>query len=198
MGIACGIANSVPFVGGLKFCLAYNAVHKAFTIKPSTGRAIFYNKAVDSLVDGGYWARIDGLYILCAHTNTNGESLYNWKNPAGTTNATNFNSPIHTPDQGILYNGTTQYTDLNFTPSVNGVNYTQNSATFGLYIRTDITSAGAHGTAGNVDVKDCFAIPRYTDDLAYARINASSSMNKANKVKSDRCGHIFLKRQSIK
>jgi len=61
------------------------------------------------------------------------------------TNATAYNAPTFTALEGFTGNGTTQYIDCNWNPSVNGVNYVQNSASFGYYARTIVD--GSQGVA---------------------------------------------------
>lgn len=66
---------------------------------------------------------------------------------------TNVNSTTFTAGEGFQGNGTTMYLDTNYNPSVDGVKYTLNSASFGAYSTTDIndnktligtTSAGGY------------------------------------------------------
>ena len=169
------VTNNTGFVSG------YQAVYNAYTTKPVDSLSKFYNRAVKLLDDSARWTRIDGLYVFANHTNANGEALYNWKNPTGTTNGTNYNSPVHTANQGLQYSGTTNYTNLNFTSSVDGVNYTQNSATFGLYIRTNIAiNSTFHGTAFNTDLKDCLIASRYATNFAHIRTNDGTQISSAN------------------
>jgi hypothetical protein len=61
------------------------------------------------------------------------------------------NAPSFTASQGYTGNGTSSYINTGFTPSVNGVNYTQNSASFGTYIRNNRTTGG-NATAMSTDI----------------------------------------------
>ena len=150
----------------------YQTVYNDFTTKPNAARDVIYNKMVKDLVAGAYWPRFDTFHFHAAHINSAGEAHINWKLP-GTYNSTAYNAPIHTADQGILGNGTTQYIDYNFTPSVNGVNFIRDSASHILYIRTDIQSVGIHG------------IYESADNLNYILYNRSTSGNQCAIVTND-------------
>jgi len=160
-------------------CDEYKAVYDAFVTKPDAVRSAIYDTMVCALVAGGYWQRMDLFHFFANHVNSAGEALINWKNP-GTFDATNFNNPIHTPDQGILYDGLTQYTMHNWIASVNGINYIRDSASQILYIRTNISSAGLHGTTNNDDLKNIYIIPKFTTDNSYIKTNDNITLGVAN------------------
>ena len=98
------------------------------------------------------------------------------------TNATAYNAPTFTALEGFTGNGTTQYIDCNWNPSVSGVNYTQNSASMIMYVRTNIGGNGTqlHGTYGNVDNKNCLIIPKVTGNLAYIVTNENTPISGTN------------------
>lgn len=85
--------------------------------------------------------------------------------------ATAYNAPTHTANQGFLFNGTTQYIDNNWIPSISGVNYTQNSASQILYIRSgNPIDSRRHGIFGSADSKDmCIFIRSLSTDTWYIR-----------------------------
>jgi len=170
-----GEGDIVMGVHGLEtLCAEYIPVYKIFTKKPSEPDKTYQSDLVCDLVATHYWPRIDIMRVYANHTNENGEACYNFKNPA-LYGATIVNAPIHTFRQGFLFNGTTQYLNNNWVPSVSGVNYTQDSASQILYIRTNIQSIGSHGTNSNTDNKNTNIVNRYTDDKAYFRINQLGS-----------------------
>jgi len=178
-----GEGDIVMGVHGLEtLCAEYIPVYKIFTKKPSEPDKTYQSDLVCDLVAAHYWPRIDIMRVYANHTNANGEACLNWKNPA-LYGATIVNAPIHTFRQGFLFNGTTQYLNNNWVPSVSGVNYTQNSASQILYIRTDIASTGIHGTSSNNDLKDCYIWPRRnTNDWAYIRINDDTYVNSGSAI----------------
>lgn len=139
-------------------CAEYETVYNAFTTPPDSTRNTIYDTMVCALVDSKHWYRFDAFYFHAAHTNGASEALINWINP-GTNDATLHGTvlpPAFTIDQGFLGNGSNNYVDYNFIPSTHGINYTQNSASQILYIRTDVSSAaGRHGIYNCTDNFDC-------------------------------------------
>jgi len=158
------------------YCAEYQAVYDAYTTKPDPVYAAIDNTMVAGLVSDGVWAKLDVMWVYAVHTNGAGEALINWPNP-GTFDATAFNAPTFTAYQGFLGNGTTQYINTGgWIPSVNGVNYTQNSASMIIYTRNDITSYGNHGTFENVDNKDTRINLRHPAGSSYSNINSNGAM----------------------
>ncbi|KKM71055.1 hypothetical protein LCGC14_1434530 [marine sediment metagenome] len=157
------------------FGAEYQAVYDAYTTKPDAATAAIWNTCVETWVANGEWATKDIIYVYAAHTNGAGEALINWKTP-GTFDATAFNAPTFTADEGFLGNGTTQYINTGgWIPSVNGVNYLQDDASQIIYIRTDISGNTLHGIhhSGNPSVS---IIPRLVGD-AYISINDNADLS---------------------
>ena len=77
-----------------------------------------------------------------------------------------------------------RYISQNWIPSVNGVNYTQNSASQTLYIRTGVdntSTAAGHGTNASADSKDMFLNPRRSStNLSYTKTNDAAYNSGAN------------------
>ena len=80
---------------------------------------------------------------------------------------TNVNSTTFTAGQGFTGNGTTMYLDTNYNPSIQGVKYTLNSASFGAYSNTNIndnkTLIGTSSAAGY-----SFIYSRYLGNALFA------------------------------
>ena len=161
------------------FTTEYQAVYDAYTTKPNDATAAIWNACVALWVANGEWATKDVIYNYAAHTNGGGEALINWKNP-GTFDATAFNAPTHTANEGFTGNGANAYIGWNWNPAANGVNYVQDDASMGGYIRTNIAENAGIGTAINADNKDCFMYPRSVGDVAIIRINDATSTQSAN------------------
>lgn len=170
-------------INNVSFVAAYQAVYDAYTTKPVDSLARYDNKMVKRLVDSSLWVKFDRFKYYAIHTNNNGEALINWPNP-GTGNSTLHGkaNPAFTALQGFLGSTTDScWVGTNFVPSVNGSQYTQNSASFILYIRTNVSSATqTHGTWNNTDGKDMGFIPKYSTNMSYARINDGGSDGAAN------------------
>lgn len=160
----------------------YKPVYSAKVSKPTGLQKYAENWLAKEWVRLDLWQYTDHFLLLGSHTNDDFEALINWMNP-GTLDASNINDPVHTPKQGLQYNGTDSYTDTNMNPSVNGVNYTQNSASQIIYIRTDIKTFSRHGIYGSADLKDCYIWPcRDLDPVfrAYISTNNNASIYNNN------------------
>ena len=104
------------------------------------------------------------------------------------TNATAYNAPTFTAYEGFLGNGTTQYIDCNWNPSINGVNYTQNSASQIVYVRTDVAHLNTrYGVSGSADGKNIFIMPRRSESPTKAAIetNDNTQIYTADAVSGD-------------
>lgn len=107
----------------------------------STGRKVLVNKFIKDLKSDLAISRLsdafDVLYLL-AHENQVA-ALTNLVKDAHHGIA--FNSPTFTTDRGFTGNGSSAYINTNYNPSTQGVAYTLNSASFGIYSRNALTGA---------------------------------------------------------
>jgi hypothetical protein len=95
------------------------------TTQPSLPRKIAINTLITSLKAAGIWSLLDVMYVMAA--NDSQAASLNWKNPA-TFALTLRGTPMFTKDRGYQGDSLASALKTGFTPSVNGVNYTQNSA----------------------------------------------------------------------
>ena len=109
-------------------------------IQPDATRQNLINNLIKELKADGIWAKFDCFWMFAAHTNTNGEALLNWIKNAN--NCTLVNAPTFTVDRGIqcAVSGS-KYINSNYNPFTNAVNYILNSASFGVYSRTNVGGA---------------------------------------------------------
>jgi len=106
---------------------------------PNTAGQRHLNAMLLELKAGGFWTIFDVFYMF-ANNGSTGFSQLNWKAPA-SFQCTLINAPTWTSNKGYNLNGTSQYLDTNFNPSVNGVEYTLNNAGRYAYVnRTTITN----------------------------------------------------------
>lgn len=117
------------------FSAEYQAVYGEFTTKPSADVADAQNTMVSTLVSDGNWTLIDGMWIFAGHTNGAGESLIQWKNPTGNK-AVLVNAPAFVAFEGFTGDALTSYENLQWNPTDDGSNYTQDAAAFILAIHT--------------------------------------------------------------
>lgn len=118
------------------YCAEFDTVYAAFDTEPHDDTAVYMNAMVNSLDSAGLWDRMDFFYVFSAHDSV--DSFINWVHP-GTYDITNYNA---TWDkwQGFTGNGSSAYleTNANFNADAATVNYSQNSATIGVYTRKDL------------------------------------------------------------
>jgi hypothetical protein len=121
------------------FCSQYQTVYNAMTNKPTNSIAIAQNTMVKNLVTAGIWPLFDIFYCFAQYSNSASEALINWINP-GTYNCTNISDTAWESLCGFTGDGIADYLETNYTPSTNGVNYTLDSASVGVYLRVDINA----------------------------------------------------------
>lgn len=80
----------------------------------------------------------DVMYFLAAETEQ--ASRLNMVQRAHDCTATA--APTFAASRGVTGNGTTQFLDTNYNPATQGVQYTLNSASIGVYSRTDANNSG--------------------------------------------------------
>lgn len=80
----------------------------------------------------------DIFYMLAAHSAQ--AAHLNWVNPATFTLIPAVNPPAFEVDRGYTGNGSSSYIDTTWNLSTNSTVYTQNSATLGVYCRTNTNS----------------------------------------------------------
>lgn len=121
------------------------AVVARFTTPPTNARKLLIDNLVGSLKTGGVWSKLDAFYMLAAADAQS--SLLNWVSTS--FNLTAVNSPVLEVDRGYTGDGTTSYLDTGFNPTTAvGAKFTQNSASFGIYSRTNLNNAGAASNDG--------------------------------------------------
>jgi hypothetical protein len=97
-----------------------------------------YTTLICSLVTSGVWSKLDILYIFATQNSTAG--LTNLT--SGTYSATATGTPTFTTNQGFT-TGTNKWIDTGFNLST-GTNFTQNSASFGVW---NLTSGSSYSAA---------------------------------------------------
>lgn len=118
------------------------ALFDRMTNQPDNTRKTVINNLISSLKTNGIWSKLDLLYIFASHDEQS--SLLNWKSTS--YNCSKVNSPTFTTDRGFSTSGSPNYITTNYNPSTNGVNYTLNSCSMGVYNRTN--SGGNSGEIG--------------------------------------------------
>lgn len=145
------------------------AVAAAFTTPPTNARKAQIDSLVGSLKSAGVWSVLDVLYITAAADSQ--AATINWISPASFT-LLPVNSPSFQADRGFTGNGTTSRVRTQYTPSVNGVNYTLNSASLTEWSLTELQSTAAD--IGSATAPRAFIDPRNASNLAVVDVNNTS------------------------
>lgn len=173
-----GIVFGFPNINILSYVTEAQAIFDNFDTTPATARLNKINACVSGLIDDGVWAIYDRLWVPFAH-----EAGYSWrmdwKNPGVTGNAlTAVNSPTFTADQGATGNGTSSYFNTNYNTATDGVNFTRNSASIGVWVRSTggvarqfIMGVGTFGGAGSA------VISREADGTGWRGIGVNDNGN---------------------
>ena len=105
-------------------------------------------KAMDSLViklkADTLWSKADRIFPFAFFTAS--DALIDMK--ASGYNATAVNAPTFTAKEGYKGNGTSSYINTHFTPSTDGVNWTLNSASMGVYVNEVSTGYNPYHCGG--------------------------------------------------
>lgn len=132
-------ANIIPIMGKLSLdpiTVAWLAqLATSFGSNPSPS----FVSALDTMIVG---MRTDGNILLLDRfwifaQEVQGYSRVSIVNPS-STQITEIGTPTWTTNQGYTGDGSTMYLKTGFVPSTNGVNFILNSASIGMYSRTDV------------------------------------------------------------
>ena len=158
------------------YCDEYQAVYNALDAKPGTDTASAQNTLVASAKTHGWWAEADVIYVTAQRTEAG--ALLNWKASTGDDNLTNTTSTAFTKYQGFTgASGTSESMSTNFTPSSEGVNYTQDDAGLAVYTRIDI-NAGECAIGVDQGSNDISIYPRTAGSIL-SRVNCTTNVTEA-------------------
>lgn len=147
----------------------------AMTPAPDDTRKGHINTLIAGLKADTIWTKLDALWVMAAHDAQ--ASLLNWKNP-GTFDLIGVNSPTFAVDQGYTGDGSSSRLRTQFTPSTNGVNYTQDSASLWVWSRTNATSS-VTDMGEQVTAPDTRIITRNGSNQLGIRVNDGTSTSLA-------------------
>jgi hypothetical protein len=157
---------------------------KACSPKPSGKFSIALNELIGQMKIDGNWQLLDLFYITACTNRQN--ALINVKNP-GTFNGTEvLNGGVLGWTAGVGYgsDGTHSYVNTNYNPSTQGINFTQNNCSMGVYIQTThestpgVTPQAQIGNASVAPVYSAMFIGNQNLDVCY--LNASTATASAS------------------
>lgn len=156
-------------------------LYESFISTPLTsGRRTLLLNLITSLQVTGVWDKLDRLWILAAEASD--QALISLINPSYAA-ITPVNTPTFVVDRGYTGNGSNNYLNTNCNPATDTINYVQNNASMGVYVRVLPTPASMaeigndNGTTASTIIQT-----KYVDNFLYAQINdgASTQINYAN------------------
>jgi photosystem II stability/assembly factor-like uncharacterized protein len=147
---SCTPTDALDLVHSTQYASVINYATTQGYTKPSVAQQVAQNTLVKTLVDAGIWSKLDVFHIT-----TRGSeefSKINWKTP-GTANLTETGTVTWSAGTGFTGNGSGSDDYLSsFDPSTGTWNYTQNSATFGIWATADVDNnriVACSNTSGN-------------------------------------------------
>lgn len=150
-----------------------SALFARMTTQPSGARKTIINNLIVGLKADGIWSLLDVFVVPAAHDSQAG--LLNWISTS--FNGTAVNSPTFTADRGFTGDGISMYINSNWIPATNGVNFVQNDASFGCYLRTDVNAL--QRDMGCVNGTSFMNITGRTTGNYNLAVNSNSSANSA-------------------
>ena len=158
-----------------KYASYYNSLCQSWLNNlPSTPPAWYtaiINQFFQDLIDAGISSKLDRLWIFAGPSE--GVCLVPLINPSSTP-AGNSSSTTFTPYQGYTGNGVNSYINCNFNLSTQGVQYTLNSASMGIYLRVQASvSSDQCVIAAQSGSSYSFIQPRYTGNYLRSQLNSN-------------------------
>jgi hypothetical protein len=117
------------------------ATTQGYTL-PSESQRIKQNQLLLDLKAGGIWNKLD-TFVVFATDGSSNFALVDWKR---LSQYTAVSSPLFITNQGFQGDGLSSYLNTNFTPSINGVNYTLDNASRLAWISGTSTNTQIDGS----------------------------------------------------
>jgi hypothetical protein len=163
---------------GLGFGAEYQAVYNSFTVPPPASIAQAQNTMVEAIVSAGVWSKLDTFYLFAQYTNDNDEAYVNWIDPGTYDCVENSGiASVFTSLEGVFKGGSAWFLNTGLNPTVAGGNLSQNSASLGIYSRSNFSGYFDLGAADGVIglVFSC----SYSGSI-YSKINDATAFNPVN------------------
>lgn len=144
------------------------ALLAAMSVPPDESRRALINSTILSLKTAGIWSLLDELWFMAAHDAQAGR--LGWKRYKDITLS---GTLTFTQDEGYAGNGVNSYINTNFSPRNDGVAYTLNSASLGIYCRTN--SQGIGIAASVFAAESTMVVPRDGTNLFVSIVNDNSA-----------------------
>jgi hypothetical protein len=145
---------------------------------PSAYCQYMQNDMVVKLKSAGIWSKLDLFYMFESDSSDLNFATLNWKDP-NSFQITAVNAPTWLQGRGISTNGTTQFLNTNWTPSLHAVNYTLNDAC--VFYKADSQVAGSHnigqtlGSTGGLSLRSDNSTSCFVNSTTILSASPSSS-----------------------
>ncbi|UVF60305.1 hypothetical protein SEA_MURP_31 [Gordonia phage Murp] len=167
-GLTPNGSGVLTFATASAAALERNRIASRMTVLPPQGRQVVIETLVNALMAAGIWDKLDGLYLLAAHTEQ--AAKINWRGgPA--QDLVNVNGCLFSTNSGITGDGSTSYLDP-LLPGNAGDNYAQNSAFMASWVIGNLASNTAMDISG---AGGAYINPRTASNVIAVRANNSSS-----------------------
>jgi len=161
---------------------AADSLFSRMDVQPTSLEKSLISNMIDSLQFYEIWDSIDALYLTSMPTQQ--QATLNWIRDS--FNLTPVGEPTFTAYYGFT-GASGKYLNTGFTPSLDGINYTLNSASFGIGIDSLGGLNAYHGARNNPAGRNVYINPVTTGNAA-CRINSSGGTTAAN----TRLNEIFI------
>jgi hypothetical protein len=160
------------------YCAEYQAVYNAYPTKPGADTAAAQNTLVNTLVTtNAVWDSLDIFY--CLANRTANDAKIEWTDPTGDDNITaSGKGETFTVYEGYTGDGVAgTYLNTNWNPSTEGVNFSLNDASLGIYERLSINED--RYAIGNIVGSDYNGLRIQSGTVFYVIINGTGGNQRA-------------------
>ena len=145
----------------------FDRLPNPLTTNEKNGIATF----VDTSVASGNWDKLDYFFGYFLEDSVN--ALIDWKTGLLSTAV---NSPIHTPNEGYLFNGINQYINTNINLSTDLINSTLNNNYFEAYVYSNLSTDATmlYGAVTTSGTSKALQLYQTTDSIKYNLFDSNS------------------------
>lgn len=199
MAMSLGIGIGLPFGGAATSGPSYDPDAVAFFARmatdPGATRKGLYNDLFLALKTGAVsganiYAKLDAVWLIAAHEQST--AILNLKGTSYTLTASGgMGAGDFTTDRGFLGDGVAKWLDTGIADNAGGINWSQNSATFGAWVNQDNGSTtSAMGSVGSSNLR---VLPN-AGGSATVRLHKSTNLSVGGQV--NRLGFVAANRSS--
>lgn len=184
-------SNSVYAYDADFYAVVLFAIAQGYSV-PTTAQQQHFSRFVKELKDFFMWLINDRFYVMAQNGSANFGRI-NWRSPSLSTLLTITNAGAFASNLGWLLNGTTQFINTGYVPSVDGVNYTLNNAGRYAYLMTRTSSVGInYAMDGNLTQNNSYKDVR---GAAQNNVKINGTANLATQITTSFTGYHAITRE---